>query len=277
MLSSMSLPLSELINSVRASNPAIPIHNYKLLLAHILSCSITELVLVYNQLNPDQYNTFIQMTQRLNAGEPLQYIIGSAPFFGLELIVNPAVLIPRPETEGLVELCLAQLSPKDRILDIGTGSGAIAIAIKVSIPSCHVSGTDISEAALQVASANCAKYSTGIDLYHCDLFPPEGGVYDLIVSNPPYIRIEDYNCLPMEVKDHEPVSALLAEENGLAFYRRILDRAKSFRSPKRLIAFEIGETQASDIAGIASQCGYKRIKVFPDLCQKDRYMLIYPD
>ncbi|MDZ4122203.1 MAG: peptide chain release factor N(5)-glutamine methyltransferase, partial [Candidatus Cloacimonadaceae bacterium] len=229
--------ISHLLSAVQNHFPAVPHHEIKLLLAHILKCSVTELGLLYTSITEAQNRQFHQFLTRLADGIPLQYVLGSTCFYGLELYVNPHVLIPRPETEGLVELALSDCPSGARILDIGCGSGAICIAMKHHRPDLHIQATDISPEALLVAKANALHHSCEITFFLCDLFPPELGSFDLIISNPPYIPRLEYENLQAQVKDHEPATALLAEwngerdETGILFYRRILTGVKSYSHP----------------------------------------------
>ncbi len=266
--------LTELLAQAQKDAAHIPLHSFKLLLSSILQCSIPELLLRHESLSPSQYDLYLQYASRLKTGEPLQYILGVAWFYGMELKVTPAVLIPRPETEGLVELVLSHAPKGSEILDIGTGSGAIAIALKTLNPSLHVHATDISEAALSLASQNANTLSAEVCFEQADLFPAATKLFDIIVSNPPYISARDYQCLPPEVRDYEPAQALLAGEEGLEYYRRVLQGAVDYLKPGGSIFFEIGETQAAQIRQMALELGYFSIETKLDLCDRDRYMQI---
>ncbi len=266
--------LTDLLAQAQVETPHIPIHNFKILLAYLLDCSIPELLLIHDSLSPDQLIRYEQFTRRLSSGEPLQYVLGVAWFYGLELKVNPAVLIPRPETEGLVEIVLEHARWEASILEIGTGSGAISISLKTQNPQLCLSATDISASALDLARENAQKHGCDIFFEQCDLFPSTDVKYDLIVSNPPYISAQDYQALPAEIRDFEPAIALLADEQGLQFYRRILSEGKRYIHQDSKFCFEVGETQASQISHIASDLGFKTQIIKRDLCGKDRYMII---
>jgi release factor glutamine methyltransferase len=190
--------------------------------------------------------------------EPIQYITGQQEFYGLLLKVTPAVLIPRPETEHLVEEVL-RLLPKNeplRIVDIGTGSGAIAIALAVHLPHAEITAVDISSAALAVATANATEHGIAprICFLESDLLAalPEAALhtFDAIVSNPPYIPERDRNSLHPEVRDHEPATALFAGETGLDLYRRLIPEAYSLLKRNGLLALEIGHGQQDALASL---------------------------
>lgn len=201
------------------------------------------------------------------ANEPIQYITGEQEFYGLALRVTPAVLIPRPETEHLVEAVLEELKslPMPRILDIGTGSGAIAIALAHHMPQARVVATDISLAALAVARENAARHNLTdrIQFLKSDLLDSLGEErdiqaaptrearrerYEVLVSNPPYVPEPDRSSLHPQVRDHEPASALFAGDDGLAIYRRLIPQALAALVPNGLLALEIGHGQRDAIA-----------------------------
>jgi release factor glutamine methyltransferase len=190
--------------------------------------------------------------------EPIQYITGQQEFYGLLLKVTPAVLIPRPETEHLVEEVL-RLLPKDgrlRVVDVGTGSGAIAIALAIPRPHAEITAVDISSAALTVAAANAGKHGVAhrIRFLESDLLAalPEAALhaFDAIVSNPPYIPERDRASLHLEVRDHEPATALFAGEAGLDLYRRLIPQAYSALKANGLLALEIGHGQQDALASL---------------------------
>jgi len=212
------------------------------------------------------------VTRRLN-NEPIQYIIGEQEFFALALRVTPAVLIPRPETEHLVEAVLAELKSAVgplRILDIGTGSGAIAIALAHHLPNAHITATDISSAALAIARKNAARHnlteriafikadlleqgervilSEGARSASAEVEGPACAQFHAIVSNPPYIPETDRRTLHPQVRDHEPASALFAGPDGLAIYRRLVPQAHAALASNGLLALEIGHGQRDALA-----------------------------
>jgi release factor glutamine methyltransferase len=191
-------------------------------------------------------------------GTPTQYITGKQEFYGREFRVTPDVLIPRPETEHLIEAVVGQAFPP-AILDVGTGSGAIAITLALEINS-HVTATDISPAALLVAESNAKRLGAEVHFVECDLIPA-GSKFDLIVSNPPYVGISEQ--LPREVRDHEPALALYAGEDGLAIYRRLIPAAARALNPGGTLVLEIGSTQAEAVRAMLSD--WIEIQVRTDL------------
>lgn len=252
-----------------ASDPA----ELRLLLAELLACQPLELSLYQDrELSPELADRFGTYHSRLLKNEPPQYILGRAWFYGLELEVSPAVLIPRPETEGLAELALAWLKPGMQVLEIGTGSGAIAIALKHEQPGLNVTATDISSGALDLARQNALRHHCQIDFIQADLFPPDTAPFDLIISNPPYISSSEYSQLAPRIRDHEPRLALLAEDCGLEFYRRILAQAALHLSPGGQLILEHGCEQRKSILSLADQYGFHSILAREDLAGRDRYL-----
>ena len=192
--------------------------------------------------------------KRLENGEPVQYIVGDVNFYGNILKVNKNVLIPRPETEELVEKTQELIKDifKDTnidILDIGTGSGCIPITLKKLLPNSNISACDISKEALAVAKDNAKENNVTINYIESDVFNNINNKFDVIISNPPYIRYDEE--IMDIVKNNEPHLALYAKDNGLYFYKRIIKESKEYLKNKFIMAFEIGETQAEDIINIA--------------------------
>ncbi|NYF78441.1 peptide chain release factor N(5)-glutamine methyltransferase [Granulicella arctica] len=216
---------------------------------------------------PEQLRYKASLTRRL-ANEPIQYILGQQEFYGLPLHVTPAVLIPRPETEHLVETVLHR-SPKDqplRILDIGTGSGAIAIALATHLPQAQITAVDLSPAALAIAQENAQTHAVSqrIRLLQSDLLSAVAGErFDVIVSNPPYIPAADRASLHPEVRDYEPEQALFAGQAGLDIYQRLIPVAYDALVPGGLLALEIGCGQREAIADLLS--GWHGVSFVDDL------------
>lgn len=205
---------------------------------------------------------------------PLAYIVGHREFFSLDLHVTPAVLIPRPETETVVTAALEMIEkrPNIRVLDIGTGSGAIAIALAVHAPAIRLTATDISEDALEVARDNARVHRVAdrIDFRLADLFDPlDRGPrlerFDLIVSNPPYIDEGSISDLEPEIRDFEPRVALGAPDRGLSVYRRIAAQSASHLSASGEIIVEVGAGQVDDIVQILANAGLRLVAVINDL------------
>ncbi len=214
--------------------------------------------------------------KELKEGKPVQYIVGNVDFYDVNLLVNENVLIPRFETETLVEKTInyaKELTEPLDILDIGTGSGAIAITL-AKHHSCHVLATDISEEALEIAKINSKRNNVQIEFKQSDILKNVQGKFDIIISNPPYIAKDE--VIDDLVKDNEPHLALYAEEDGLYFYRNILENVKPYLKEKSLIAFEIGMTQSAAITKIAQNyLPHAKIITEKDLTGKDRYIFIF--
>jgi len=219
---------------------------------------------------------FGELADRRRAGEPLQYLEGTSQFGSIEVAVDRRVLIPRPETEQLWELVTAMLAdrPPRVVVDLGTGSGNLAIALKHSFPDAEVHAVDVSAGSLEVAAENAAASAPEIALYYGDLFeplPPEiRGRVDLVISNPPYIATGEHATLPLEVRDHEPAIALFAGPDGLSVLRRIVTLAPDWLSPDGLLACEIGEDQGAALIEIAADFNPEIIK---DLAGRDRFLI----
>lgn len=212
---------------------------------------------------------------RLNQHEPIQYILGEADFYGRKFMVNPAVLIPRPETEELADYALSLLNPyrPSTILDIGTGSGCIAITLKLALPQATVYATDISVAALTVAAENALTHGAVIYLKQHDILrqPLANTNLDLIVSNPPYISKEEMPSLAIHVSRYEPHTALfVAGEDPLLFYKAIAIKGKKALKPGGRVLVEINERFGDETAGVFLDHGYKDVCLIEDLSGKDR-------
>ena len=200
---------------------------------------------------------------------PLQHLTGEQEFMGLDFHVNEHVLIPRQDTECLVERVLPYVDGK-RVLDVCTGSGCIAIAIAKLGKPFIVHGVDISEEALAVARQNATELNASVELFAGDLMTRMDGQYDVIVSNPPYISPSVIEGLMPEVRLHEPMLALDGGQDGLEFYRRIAGQAVTRLAPNGRLFLEIGCEQAAAVAEILQKQGYREVQVFQDLAGKDR-------
>lgn len=211
--------------------------------------------------------------------KPVQYVIGEAWFYKLKFKVNEQVLIPRPETEELVEWVIGSVSGSlpgaDSILDIGTGSGCIAVALKKNLPSFRVSAIDISEQALAVAKENAARYDEEIDFMRMDVLQSQQAAvlpsFDIIVSNPPYVKQSEKGPMRKNVLDYEPHLALFVpDEDPLKFYRAIAVVAKEKLNPGGRLFFEINESLGEAVAGLLQEKGFTGIELRKDLSGKDR-------
>lgn len=200
-------------------------------------------------------------------GKPTQYITGKQEFYGRDFRVTPDVLIPRPETEHLIEAALT--CGGGTILDVGTGSGAIAVTLALETKA-RVTATDISPAALRVAEHNARRLGVPVEFVECDLIP-SNRTFDLIVSNPPYVALRDKSTLQPEVSDHEPALALFAGEDGLDIYRRLIPAAANALNPNGSLVLEIGADQADAIGAMLAS--WTRVEVRKDLAGLPRIVL----
>jgi release factor glutamine methyltransferase len=213
---------------------------------------------------------FEVLLERRIEGEPIQYITGACEFYGLQFRVTPDVLIPRPETEHLVEctLELAARFAEPRIVDVGTGSGAIAVALARKMPNARSAAIDVSEAALDLAQENATRNGVGdrIRFLQGDLLAPIAAErVDIVVSNPPYVRTADRESLPVEVRDFEPGMALFAGADGLDIYRRLIPAAFAVLPSGGFIVLEIGCGQHDAVGSLLANTGFVEIKFRPDL------------
>lgn len=211
--------------------------------------------------------------KRLNNGEPVQYIVGDVDFYGNVIKVDKRVLIPRFETEGLVEIALKYLNNTNLdVVDLGTGSGCIAITLKKKLPNINMDAVDISIDALELAKENAKINNVEINFIHGDMLNPLSKKYDCIISNPPYIA---YDEEVMEiVKNNEPNTALYADNNGLYFYEEILKNCKNYLKEKYYIFFEIGYSQGESIKKLALKYLDCDVEIKKDLQGFDRYIII---
>jgi release factor glutamine methyltransferase len=221
-----------------------------------------------DELMPEQARQFESWIARRERNEPIQYITGEAEFYGLPFRVTPDVLIPRPETEHLVEkvLSLAGLFTAPRIVDVGAGSGAIAIALAHALPRACITATDISSRALAIAEQNAKRNSVALCFIEGDLLAPVANErFEFVVSNPPYVPEIDRAALSVEVRDYEPALALFAGDDGLEVYRRLIPAAFDALTPGGFLVLEIGFGQSTAIAEMLARAGFEQIEFVPDL------------
>jgi release factor glutamine methyltransferase len=225
----------------------------QILLAHVLGCKKIDLY-VRHEEEPaeDRRTAFREMIKKRAEGMPVAYLVGHREFYSLEFAVSPAVLIPRPDTETLVMEALRRLKPLagPRVLDVGTGSGAIAVAIARQHPTAQVVAVDVSSPALAVATANAQRHGVTerVTFVEGDLFGPvTGQTFDLVVSNPPYIADTEFPSLDVGVRDYEPRTALAGGPDGLDFYRRIAADVAGHLVPGGAVLVEIGATQETAV------------------------------
>jgi release factor glutamine methyltransferase len=257
----------------------------EVILGHVLSVTREQLLASADcSLNEVQIRQYSELLSRRLMREPVAHIIGRQEFWSLDFHVTSDVLIPRPETERLVEIALNLAREVARaealqILDIGTGSGAIAISLAKELSSSVIWATDISCAALEIAQRNAARHGAAdqIHFLHGDLFAALGetrGRFALIVSNPPYIRTAEIEALEPEVRLWEPHAALDGGVDGLEFYRRIAHKASDYLVPKGAIAVEIGADMGNEVARLFAEVGgYADMTIFQDYAGRDRVVV----
>ncbi len=224
-----------------------------------------------------EFHQIREIVSRLQKHEPIQYILGETEFFGLPFVVNPEVLIPRPETEELVELIISQHQGKKiQILDIGTGSGCIAVSLAKNLPESIVYAMDISSEALQTAKINAENNHVEVRMIEADIFSPSAKnlfqhKLDIIVSNPPYIIPSEKEAMLPNVLDYEPHLALFVpEEKPLLFYEQIAEIGREILNDTGMIYFEINAMYGQEIVSMLGNKGYKNIALIKDISGKDR-------
>ena len=239
--------------------------------------SFTDFVFALQQEVTEEEKQFVEeIYKKLAAHIPAQYIIGHAEFFGMQLKVDERVLIPRPETEELVELILAE-NPEEnlKVLDIGTGSGAIALALAKNRPDWSVTAADISQDALDLSLENANAQNLNLSFIKSDCFSEISSKYDIIVSNPPYISREDQEEVGLNVLHSEPHLALFADEDGLAIYRRIAEDSKDYLNDGGKIYLEIGYKQGQSVPALFTEnFPEKRVRTLKDQFGQDRMVVI---
>ncbi|WP_099190069.1 peptide chain release factor N(5)-glutamine methyltransferase [Tepidibacter mesophilus] len=249
-------------------------------------CKVLDVTRLYIHLNLDEEiskkdeNRIEALLKQRRKGRPMAYIIGNREFMGLDFFVKEGVLIPRPDTEVLVEDVIEQAKKIDNpmIVDIGTGSGAISVSLAKYIKDSKVYSLDISDDALEVGSINAKNNDVEdkITFLKSDVFSSlenEDIKFDIIVSNPPYIRREDISCLDVDVKDYEPSLALDGGEDGLDFYRKITEDSVEFIKDNGILGYEVGYDQAHDVKNIMIQNGYENIRILEDLASIQRVVI----
>lgn len=242
-----------------------------LLLAAACECTRNDYYMRGNTLiGAAEEALFMEYLKKRSERIPVQHILGEQEFMGLNFKVTPDVLVPRQDTEVLVEEVLKGLKAGSRILDMCTGSGCILLSILHYAKKCAGVGADFSEAALGVAEENANKLGIECEFIHTNLFEKIEGSYDVIVSNPPYIATEEIETLMPEVRDMEPRMALDGGEDGLFFYRKIVAASKQYLNPGGRLLFEIGCGQGKDVAEMMEAAGFGEVQVKKDLAGLDR-------
>lgn len=246
--------------------------NSELLLAEILNCKRLELYLAFDKpLSEEEVIAYREYLKKRGMRIPLQYILGYVDFYGYKFIVDQNVLIPRPETELLVEQVIKDNSAAGelRILDIGSGCGNISIVIADKMFNSDVTGIDISEKAILISEKNrdALLKKNNLNFLKFDILNDDIevlGKFDLVVSNPPYISLEDYNGLEPELKNYEPKISLTDNSDGLTFYKKIISVSKKILNPKGQLYFEIGKGQYKFITGMMIENGFSNLKIIKD-------------
>jgi release factor glutamine methyltransferase len=263
-------------------NVTEPRASAELLLGHVLGLDRPSLYLnPQRSVDASELAAFMKCVERRLLGEPVQYITGTQEFWSLSLKVTPAVLIPRPETELLVEAVLhiayGAGTEKLRLADVGTGSGAIAVALARELPEAVIVAGDLSTAALRVARGNALRHQVAerVHLVCADLFAPfRRAVFDVVATNPPYVKSSDIPLLPREIRDHEPRAALDGGVDGLATIRATIREAPGFLRSAGVLVLELGAGQAADVAALVSETKrYRRHRVLKDYSGIDRVLV----
>ena len=238
----------------------------ELLLAHVLGVDRAALITDPERgLEPDEARAFMDLAARRREREPVAYLLGSKGFRTIDLAVDARVLVPRPETEHVVEAAL-DLPAGARVADVGTGSGAIALALKTERPDLEVVATELSPGALAVARGNAARLGLDVPIYEGDLLDPVDGPLDAVVSNPPYVAAGD--VLPRDV-GHEPREALFGGDDGLDVIRRLIPAARGVP----FLAMEVGAGQAATVADLVRKAGWPDVEAVRDLAGIERVVV----
>lgn len=244
-------------------------NNTTFLCCHILNKTKSELILV-KEITLAQHNKIINLSKKRAKGIPLQYLIGYVDFYYNKIYVNKNVLIPRNETEQLCDIIVSDLNPNSSVLDLCTGSGCIGLGIKHKCDSASVTLSDVSSKALYVAKKNALKNNLDVKIIKSNLFSNISEKFDVIVSNPPYIKSGDLSSLSAEVK-HEPLLALDGDKDGYKFYYKIINDAPQFLNKNGKIYFECGLGQAQKIAKCLEK-NFDCIKIIKDYYNKQRFV-----
>lgn len=254
-------------------------HTVQIIMRNVFSLDPLGLALNADSIaDSEKAQTVIDYAHRCASGEPLEYVLGTQEFMSLEFDVNPSVLIPRADTETLVEIIIDECKKNGKalkLLDIGAGSGCIGISIAYYTDNTHITEADISTDALSTAKGNAEKnnVSSRIDFINCDILSEiPDGKFDIIVSNPPYIETDIIDTLDINVRDFEPHTALDGGADGLVFYRRITEIAPDMLTSGGLLAFEIGYNQGESVSKLMN-VNFDNVRVIKDLCQNDRVVI----
>lgn len=240
------------------------------LLEHVTGLSRAQYLAQAEESAEDIIQSYRELLEQRGRHIPLQHLTGEQEFMGLPFLVNKHVLIPRQDTETLVEEALKRLRPGMRVLDLCTGSGCIAVSLAKLGPDASIDASDISPEALAVARENARRLDAQVHFIESDLFTGIAGRYDMIVSNPPYIRTAVIEELAEEVRLHEPIQALDGSEDGLRLYREIIRQSPAHLTDGGWLLFEIGYDQAEAVRALMAENGFTEIEVMRDLAGHDR-------
>ncbi len=271
----MQKTISYIKEYLKAYYPESEISGFiRIIIEHITKRSYPQAVISDTKLTEEQTYLLHSILYRLKNSEPIQYIIGETEFFGLPFHVTKDVLIPRPETEELVELILNENKKSGlKVLDIGTGSGAIAIALAKHLEEGYIEAWDISEEALKIATLNAESNAVDITFRNVDVLKsyPTDTKFDIVVSNPPYILEKEKSGMDQNVLDYEPHTALFVpDNNGLLFYDRIADIALDLLEPNGKLYFEINQAKGQNTVQLVKSKGFINVSLFQDLNKNDR-------
>ncbi len=254
-------------------------YDARILLEWVFSFSHADFILEANsEANKEKEEQYIECIKKRSTHYPLQYIMKQAAFMDFSFFVDEGVLIPRQDTETLIETILEREEDKgQRMIDVCTGSGCIAISLKKYMPSTSVTAVDISRTALDIAKTNAKRLEADISFVESDLFKEVDGTFDILVSNPPYIRTDEIEKLMDEVKVFEPKLALDGMEDGLFFYRKLLEEGRAYLKKGARVYFEMGYDQGKALTSLFLQYGYKNINIRKDLAGLDRVIYAVVD
>jgi release factor glutamine methyltransferase len=274
-LQSIYKELTSNLENIHSKNESKSI--VRLLFEH-LGYSNLELITNKSQIIPQEQIKFLDAAlHRLHAYEPIQYILGKVDFYGLQFEINPSALIPRQETEELVDMVLKETEGNNpKILDIGTGSGCIALSLKSNMPKAKVDALDNSELALAIAVENSRNLELNVHFHHIDILHEAilPGDYDIIVSNPPYVTETDKSVMGENVIEYEPHNALFVpNEAPLIFYDCIVELAALHLHQNGKLYFEINESLGSQVKTLLSESGFQNVRIIKDLNGKDRFAI----
>ena len=271
------MKIGELLKEMRgeAASRRLNPRDADLLLSDVLDRPVTWLIAHDDEeVTPEDEDAYTDLLARRFRGEPLQYIRGRCEFYGREFITDRRALIPRPETEHLVESAVELIPPNARVIDIGTGSGCISVSFALERPDVEVFATDISIEALQVAATNRDRLGAKVSFLAADSVKGVHGPFDAILSNPPYIPNQEIAHLQQEVRDHEPRVALTTGGDGLDVVRELVDLSPSLLTPEGRLFMEIGYRQRDDVEALAKARGWGSIRFVDDLAAIPRMALL---